>query len=66
GCLPLDDASVDAVVVNGIFNLNPDKQALLTEVGRVLKPGGRLVAAEIILTAPLPPDERHSLDDWFR
>jgi arsenite methyltransferase len=65
-CLPLSDSSVDAALVNGIFNLNPDKQALLAEVHRVLKPGGRLVGAEIILTAPLPPEAGHSLDDWFR
>jgi len=64
--LPLDGASIDAVIVNGILNLNPDKQALLSEVYRVLKPGGRLVAAEIVLTAPLPPEEGHTLDDWFR
>lgn len=64
--LLLDDASADAVIVNGIFNLNPDKGALLAEAFRALKPGGRLVAAEIVLTAPLPPDEGHSLDDWFR
>lgn len=65
-CLPLPAASADAVLVNGIFNLNPDKLALFAEVLRVLRPGGRLVAAEIVLTAPLPPDEGHSLDDWFR
>jgi SAM-dependent methyltransferase len=64
--LPLPDAAADAVVVNGIFNLNPDKRMLLAEVFRVLRPGGRLVAAEIALTAPLPPDEGHTLDDWFR
>jgi arsenite methyltransferase len=67
GCaLPLADATADAVVVNGIFNLNPDKAGLLREAWRVLRPGGRLVAAEITLTAPLPPEEGHSLDDWFR
>jgi arsenite methyltransferase len=64
--LPLPDASADAVIVNGIFNLNPEKAALLAEVFRVLKAGGRLVAAKIVLTAPLAPDEGHSLDDWFR
>lgn len=64
--LPLADACADAVIVNGIFNLNPDREALIGETFRVLKPGGRLVAAEIVLTAPLPPDEGHTLDDWFR
>jgi arsenite methyltransferase len=64
--LPLPRGSADAVIVNGIFNLNPDKAALLAEVFQVLKPGGRLVAAEIVLTAPLSPDEGHTLDDWFR
>ncbi len=64
--LPLATNTVDAVVVNGIFNLNPDKRALLAEAFRVLRPGGRLVAAEIALTAPLPPSEGHALDDWFR
>lgn len=64
--LPLANASVDAVVVNGIFNLNPAKDALLSEVVRVLKPDGQLVAAEIVLTAPLPPGEGDSLEDWFR
>ncbi|HZQ35682.1 MAG TPA: methyltransferase domain-containing protein [Dehalococcoidia bacterium] len=64
--LPLANDTADVVLVNGIFNLNPDKAALLREAWRVLRPGGRLVAAEITLTAPLPPAEGHSLDDWFR
>jgi len=64
--LPVADAFADAVIVNGIFNLNPDKRALMAEVYRVLKPGGRLVAAEIALTAPLPPEEGQTLEDWFR
>jgi arsenite methyltransferase len=64
--LPPADGSADVVLVNGIFNLNPDKVALLAEVFRVLRPGGRLLAAEIVLTAPLPPEEGHTLDDWFR
>lgn len=64
--LPLGSGSADVVLVNGIFNLNPDKAAVLAEAVRVLRPGGRLVAAEITLSAPLPSDEGHSLDDWFR
>jgi arsenite methyltransferase len=64
--LPVADDTADAVIINGIFNLNPKREALLAEVYRVLKPGGRLVAAEIVLTAPLPPGEGRTLDDWFR
>ncbi len=64
--LPLANNVADVVLVNGIFNLNPDKAALLREAHRVLRPGGRLVAAEITLTAPLPPEEGRSLDYWFR
>lgn len=64
--LPVGDNTADVALVNGLFNLNPDKHVLLAEILRILKPGGRLVAAEIGLTAPLPPEEGHTLDDWFR
>lgn len=64
--LPLADGSVDCVLVNGVFNLAPDKEPVLEEVFRVLRPGGRLVAAETVLTRPLDVDELSSLDDWFR
>ena len=47
--LPLEDNSVDAVVVNGIFNLCPSKERVAAEVWRVLRTGSRLVASEIIL-----------------
>ncbi len=52
--IPLPGASVDLVAANGIFNLSPDKDAVMKEVHRVLKPGGRTVFAEIVLKAPLP------------
>lgn len=52
--LPVADASVDAVTSNCVINLVPDKTAVFREVARVLKPGGRLVIADIILDGPLP------------
>jgi SAM-dependent methyltransferase len=64
--VPLADATVDVVLFNGILNLAPDKAAVLREIRRVLKPTGRLVLAEVALTAPLAPGEASSLDDWFR
>lgn len=64
--VPLPDASVDLVTANGIYNLSPDKAAVMREVARVLRPGGRTVFAEIVLRAALPVGIRESIDDWFR
>lgn len=64
--LPIDDASVDVAQANGVFNLSPAKEQAVAEVYRVLKPGGRLVAAEIALTEDIPAEERATLQDWFR
>ncbi len=64
--IPLPDAAVDLVTANGIYNLSPDKDAVLREVYRVLRPGGRTVFAEIVLTSPLPEEIRRNIDDWFR
>jgi arsenite methyltransferase len=63
--LPLDDASADCIVANGILNLSPDKSAVLSEIARVLKPGGRLVVAETTLRHALPPDYVRDLEGWF-
>jgi arsenite methyltransferase len=52
--LPVDDASVDAVTSNCVINLVPDKARVFKEVARVLRPGGRMVVSDIILTRPLP------------
>ncbi len=52
--LPVDSASVDAVTSNCVINLVPDKAAVFREIGRVLKPGGRMVISDIILDGPLP------------
>lgn len=64
--IPLPAASVDLVTANGIFNLSPDKVAVMREIARVLRPGGRTVFAEIIAKQDLPSDLRRDLNDWFR
>lgn len=63
--LDVPDASVDCVVANGVLNLSPDKSAVLAEIARVLKPGGRLILAETTLRREVPPEGRGSLEDWF-
>lgn len=64
--VPVPDASVDLVTANGIYNLSPDKDAVMREVARILKPGGRTIFAEIVLTGELPSGVRREIDDWFR
>ncbi len=63
--LPLSDASIDVALVNGIFNLNPLRSQLFRELARVLRSGGRVFGAELILTRPLPAAQRASDDNWF-
>lgn len=64
--IPLPDNSVDLVTANGIYNLSPEKDAVMKEVARVLKPGGRTIFAEIVLKSELPQDVRREINDWFR
>ncbi|MBA2638490.1 MAG: methyltransferase domain-containing protein, partial [Nocardioidaceae bacterium] len=62
--LPLDDASVDCVISNGVINLCPDKKAVFAEAARVLKPGGRLAIADIISEQPLTDAIVCNADLW--
>jgi arsenite methyltransferase len=64
--IPLPDNSIDLVTANGIYNLSPDKDAVMREVARVLRPGGRTIFAEIVLTSELPANVRREISDWFR
>ncbi len=52
--LPVEDASVDAVLSNCVINLTPDKKAVYREVARVLRPGGRMVISDVVLDEALP------------
>lgn len=63
--LPVASASVDVVLVNGIFNLNPRRDAIFQELARIAKPGGSVFGAELILRAPLTEDQRAGNANWF-
>jgi ubiquinone/menaquinone biosynthesis C-methylase UbiE len=63
--LPLADASVDQALVNGIFNLNPFRDEILSELARIVKPGGCVSGAELILQAPLQESSRVGAANWF-
>ena len=62
--LPLPDSSVDLVISNGVFNLCPTKPRVLSQVFRVLKPGGRLQMADILLEPHVTPEEVASKGSW--
>ena len=62
--LPVEDASVDVVISNGVVNLTPDKVAVMEEVRRVLKPGGRVQIADIVVHKEVPQDARDDIDLW--
>lgn len=62
--LPLDDASADVVTSNGVFNLVPDKAKAFREVYRVLKPGGYLQVADIVLSKPVSDASKADPQLW--
>ena len=62
--LPLDDASVDVVISNGVIDLVPDKDAVLDEIDRVLRPGGRLQLADVVIHHEVSEDARKRIDLW--
>jgi arsenite methyltransferase len=62
--IPYEDHAFDVVISNGVINLAPDKQALFQEIYRVLKPGGRLQFADVVLEKELPANLVGSADAW--
>lgn len=62
--LPVEDASVDVVISNGVVNLSPDKNTVFAEIFRVLKPGGQLFMADVIVQRELTLEARSDPDIW--
>jgi arsenite methyltransferase len=62
--LPIDDRSVDIVISNGVLNLVPEKERAVGEIARVLRPGGRVQIADIIIGEILPDSALRDIDLW--
>lgn len=64
--LPFPENDFDAVISNGVFNLSLNKAKALQETHRVLKPGGRLMLADMFLVAALPRDRQDQVANWYQ
>jgi len=62
--LPVADATVDLIISNCVINLSPEKPRVFAEAWRVLKPGGRMVVSDLVLTRPLPETVRRSVEAY--
>ena len=62
--IPMPDESMDIVISNCVINLSPDKDRVLAEALRVLKPGGRLAVSDIVIRGTMPREIRHSVELW--
>jgi SAM-dependent methyltransferase len=62
--IPLPDQSVDVIISNCVINLSEDKDAVLREAFRVLKPGGRFAVSDVVIRGEVPSEIRHSMELW--
>ena len=62
--LPVEDSTVDVAISNGVLNLVPDKPRAVREIARVLKPGGRVQIADIVIGEVLPDSALRDIDLW--
>jgi ubiquinone/menaquinone biosynthesis C-methylase UbiE len=62
--IPLPDQSVDVIISNCVINLSGDKEQVLREAFRVLKPGGRFAVSDVVVRGSVPPDVRRSMELW--
>ncbi|MGH2361975.1 MAG: methyltransferase domain-containing protein [bacterium] len=62
--IPMPDGSVDVVISNGVVNLSPRKSRAFAEIFRILRSGGRMVVADIVVDEDLPPQILTSAEAW--
>lgn len=62
--LPVDDNSIDVVISNGVLNLCPDKDKVMSEAFRVLKPGGRVQMSDIVINKEVPQEAKCDVGLW--
>jgi len=62
--VPVDDGWADVVISNGVINLCPDKLGVYREIARVLRPGGRMMIADICIEKPVPQEALRDIDLW--
>ena len=63
--IPLPEATVDVVISNCVINLSTDKDRVLAEAFRVLKPGGRFAVSDVVVRGPVPAELRRSVELWI-
>jgi SAM-dependent methyltransferase len=63
--IPLANHSVDVIISNWVINLSSDKDRVLTEAFRVLKPGGRLAVSDVVVRSGVTAEIRHSVELWM-
>ena len=63
--IPLPDRSVDVIISNCVINLSADKDAVLAEAFRVLKPGGRFAVSDVVVRGEVPAEIRRSVELWI-
>jgi ubiquinone/menaquinone biosynthesis C-methylase UbiE len=62
--IPLPENSVDVIISNCVINLSGDKDRVIREAFRVLKPGGRFAVSDVVVRGEVPPDIRKSMELW--